>query len=62
MLCGIERASDKTAISAPQREDMVARIERRLYDLSTRGNTENFLGNSVLRLQENGLLKPLLVF
>lgn len=33
VLCGIERASEKTTISAPQREDMVARIERKLYDL-----------------------------
>lgn len=33
ILCGIERASDKTSISAPEREDMVARIERKLYDL-----------------------------
>ena len=33
VLCGIERASEKTSISAPQREDMVARIERKLYDL-----------------------------
>lgn len=33
MLCGIERASEKTSISAPEREDMVARIERKLYDL-----------------------------
>lgn len=33
ILCGIERASEKTSISAPQREDMVARIERKLYDL-----------------------------
>lgn len=35
VLCGIERASEKTSISAPQREDMVARIERKLYDLGT---------------------------
>lgn len=35
VLCGIERASEKTSISAPVREDMVARIERRLYDLGT---------------------------
>lgn len=33
VLCGIERASEKTTISAPEREDIVARIERRLYDL-----------------------------
>lgn len=33
ILAGIERASEKTAISAPEREDMVARIERALYDL-----------------------------
>jgi transcriptional repressor NrdR len=33
ILCGIERASEKTSISAPEREDMVARIERKLYDL-----------------------------
>lgn len=33
ILCGIERASEKTVISAPEREDMVARIERKLYDL-----------------------------
>ncbi len=33
VLCGIERASEKTTISAPEREDMVARIERKLYDL-----------------------------
>lgn len=33
VLCGIERASEKTSISAPEREDMVARIERKLYDL-----------------------------
>lgn len=33
VLCGIERASEKTTISAPEREDMVARIERTLYDL-----------------------------
>ena len=33
ILCGIERASEKTTISAPEREDMVARIERKLYDL-----------------------------
>ena len=35
VLCGIERASEKTSISAPEREDMVARIERKLYDLGT---------------------------
>ncbi len=35
ILCGIQRASEKTSISAPQREDMVARIERALYDLGT---------------------------
>ena len=35
VLCGIERASEKTSISGPQREDMVARIERALYDLGT---------------------------
>lgn len=35
ILCGIERASEKTTISAPAREDMVARIERKLYDLGT---------------------------
>jgi transcriptional repressor NrdR len=35
VLCGIERASEKTSISAPAREDMVARIERKLYDLGT---------------------------
>jgi transcriptional repressor NrdR len=33
ILNGIERASEKTSISGPQREDMVARIERKLYDL-----------------------------
>lgn len=33
VLCGIERASEKTSISAPERDDMVARIERKLYDL-----------------------------
>ena len=33
ILCGIERASEKTSISGPMREDMVARIERKLYDL-----------------------------
>ncbi|MCA9308986.1 transcriptional repressor NrdR [Candidatus Saccharibacteria bacterium] len=33
VLCGIERASEKTSISAPEREDMLARIERKLYDL-----------------------------
>lgn len=33
VLSGIERATEKTTISAPQREDMVARIERKLYDL-----------------------------
>lgn len=33
ILCGIERASEKTKISAPEREDVVARIERKLYDL-----------------------------
>ena len=33
VLCGIERASEKTTISAPERDDMVARIERKLYDL-----------------------------
>ncbi len=33
VLSGIERASEKTSISAPEREDMVARIERKLYDL-----------------------------
>lgn len=33
ILCGIERASEKTSISGPEREDMVARIERALYDL-----------------------------
>ncbi len=30
---GIERASEKTTITAPQREEMVARIEQSLYDL-----------------------------
>lgn len=35
VLCGIERASEKTSISGPKREDMVARIERKLYDLGT---------------------------
>ena len=35
ILCGIQRASEKTSISAPQREDMVARIERALYDSGT---------------------------
>jgi len=35
ILRGIERASEKTTISAPQREDIVARIERALYDLGT---------------------------
>ncbi len=35
ILCGIERASEKTTISGPEREDMVARIERKLYDLGT---------------------------
>lgn len=35
ILCGIERASEKTSVSAPEREDMVARIERKLYDLGT---------------------------
>lgn len=33
VLAGIERASEKTTISALQREEMVARIERALYDL-----------------------------
>lgn len=33
VLCGIERASEKTSISGPEREDIVARIERKLYDL-----------------------------
>lgn len=33
VLAGIERASEKTTISAPQREEMVARIEHALYDL-----------------------------
>jgi len=33
VLRGIEKASEKTSITAPQREDMVARIERKLYDL-----------------------------
>lgn len=33
ILSGIERASEKTTISAPARDDMVARIERKLYDL-----------------------------
>lgn len=33
VLCGIERASEKTTLSAPERENMVARIERTLYDL-----------------------------
>lgn len=35
VLRGIERASEKTSISAPEREDMLARIERKLYDLGT---------------------------
>ena len=34
VLCGIERALEKYSISAPKREDMVARIERKLYDLN----------------------------
>ncbi len=33
VLCGIERASEKTTISAPEREDIVARVESALYDL-----------------------------
>jgi transcriptional repressor NrdR len=33
VLSGITRASEKTSISGPEREDMVARIERKLYDL-----------------------------
>ena len=33
ILKGIERASEKTTISGPEREDLVARIERKLYDL-----------------------------
>ncbi|HMS30916.1 MAG TPA: transcriptional regulator NrdR [Candidatus Saccharibacteria bacterium] len=33
ILCGIERASEKTSLTGPQREDIVARIERKLYDL-----------------------------
>lgn len=33
VLNGIARASEKTSISGPEREDMVARIERKLYDL-----------------------------
>lgn len=33
VLSGIERASEKTTVSAVQREEMVARIERELYDL-----------------------------
>ncbi len=33
VLAGIERASEKTSITGPQREDIVARIERALYDL-----------------------------
>jgi len=33
VLAGIERASEKTSITGPQREEIVARIERALYDL-----------------------------
>ena len=33
LLNGIERASEKTSISGPERENIVARIERKLYDL-----------------------------
>ena len=33
VLAGIERVSEKTTISAVAREEMVARIERELYDL-----------------------------
>ena len=33
VLAGIERASEKTTISAVKREEMVARIEQALYDL-----------------------------
>lgn len=33
VLAGIERASEKTSITGPQLEEIVARIERALYDL-----------------------------
>lgn len=48
VLCGIERASEKTSISAPEREDIVARIERQLYDLSKPEVTAEDIGELVM--------------
>lgn len=48
VLCGIERASEKTTISAPEREDMVARIERKLYDLGTAEVEAGIIGELVM--------------
>ena len=48
ILCGIERASEKTTISAPEREDMVARIERKLYDLGTPEVRAGVIGELVM--------------
>lgn len=48
VLCGIERASEKTTISAPQREDIVARVESGLYDLGKPEVTAGEIGELVM--------------
>lgn len=48
VLCGIERASEKTTISGPQREDMVASIERKLYDLGKPEVEADIIGELVM--------------
>lgn len=48
VLCGIERASEKTSISAPARDDMVARIERKLYDLGAAEVSAGEIGELVM--------------
>lgn len=48
ILCGIERASEKTSISGPEREDMVARIERKLYDLGVPEVSAGEIGELVM--------------
>lgn len=48
VLCGIERASEKTSISGPKREDIVAKVEKSLYDLGKAEVSAQEIGELVM--------------
>lgn len=48
VLAGLDRACEKTSVSGPAREELVARVEKKLYDLSEPEVRSKEIGNLVM--------------